>query len=1398
MTGAIVRVRNFREFRRVLCVSRHTHPDKMLMNRRYLHLRVLFVLFFYFATSSPELISQLPAGKEFVVALPSFWRRTDPVDPGRLELTILASRRTNVSIKWSGPNGSVLDQATLNEGDRLTFSSGIKFQIFNFVQLLENRDPQEVNQRSFYIESDNPVSVIATYDDYRASGSVTETWAVAPIESYGTDYSVLTYSGSASSNTGFLIMAAEDSTTVTFDPSVLWDTPSDGTTTPVSKLLRQYQVFQVYSNSPESMSGSTVTADKPIGVLPFSRRTNAHIIEPFDTGNAYQTTWRQSALADVMPSHDFAGTRFYTMPFAPHDTSQVLVIATEDGTEIRRNGTVVGTIDATEFLDIDIGEPSRIDASKPIMATQIARSGNNPLIDTVLVLDASKPNERDTIMKINGNPGMAWLPPVSQWKPTLHWTNPLLDQRKTPIPGKDSIVLYPWIHYALVTTTPSIAPSVRIDGQPVEFDYNHFDGSMVSAVVPVLPRPHLLTSDGPVSCLAYGFAYNDGYAMVSSEALRSIARIDVASIDTTTCDTLLDVFFELTNVGNNGYQIDSVTADGIEIRSVRQPLAFPTQMPPERVLQGQIVVRLPEARTYTGTLFVYTDANNTKVLEIPFRITRDSARLTTVDALDFGQLGAGLTEKDTTITITNNGDRPVTIDALSTTDPRFTIVAPSTPREIQAGGSLAVTVRLTPRSGVAESGQLLIDGTPCVTPIRIPLSGFQGAGALLGIVRTLRFPAFLCDGQAGADTTIVISSIGDEPLDLKNIRITGANAPFFTLTRNPAPRVIPPGQSDTIGVRYLPGIFGRHQASLEIGTNSVNAPDPLVIPLSGALDTAMAEPQQRRIVIPAILGCDDPVDVQVRYVNGGTVDADITGASLVDGSQFSITSATTFSIPPGGIERTVGLRFEPQAAGRFSDTLILVGGPCGIEERVVIEGERIDPELSAAATSIDLGALVICSDGETPMATGTITLRNDGQITDSIQRVTPTGDAGFDLEDVTYPIVLEPGAERSIEVRFTASTSGDYSSTWTFLSQPCDVEVAIDVAVRVDRVSWTVDPTTLDFGTVDVGDPEVTRDVTLRNDGTLPRSIDASGLAAPFRVVSPTGTITIPAGGEVTVTIGFLPNDSGTFSSTLRLGAGDPCAAEQTVAVTAVGRGEEEIAVDFTIDVPDDVQGEIDQTIEIPIRSLGSSTAPSGAITEIEMVLRFPAALLYPIEMRAGDPGVSTSIVSNTIVGDTRVLRLRVTGSEIIGGKVLGRLAVTTLLGDADEAVLDLDSASVVSTAPYVVSTQLDDGLYRAIGICELDGTRLVTSGTFLRIAPIRPNPTGGIVTVHFATSGEGRHRLRLYDATGDLAAALDLGDLDEGGYATEVDLSTLPNGIYLLEVRNDRINQTQSLIVRN
>jgi uncharacterized protein (TIGR03437 family) len=99
----------------------------------------------------------------------------------------------------------------------------------------------------------------------------------------------------------------------------------------------------------------------------------------------------------------------------------------------------------------------------------------------------------------------------------------------------------------------------------------------------------------------------------------------------------------------------------------------------------------------------------------------------TAAVLNFGEVALGQS-KDLQVTARNTGTGTLTINALTSSNPRFTIVSPATPFNIATGAQQAVTVRFSPITTTPQKGSLTFSSNDPNRPaLQVALLG--GAGA---------------------------------------------------------------------------------------------------------------------------------------------------------------------------------------------------------------------------------------------------------------------------------------------------------------------------------------------------------------------------------------------------------------------------------------------------------------------------------------------------------------------------------------------------------------------------------------------------------------------------------------------------------------------------------------------
>jgi len=311
--------------------------------------------------------------------------------------------------------------------------------------------------------------------------STTDAFLGLPTDILGTEYLVMSYPGLSSTyGSLFGVVASEDATQV----SVTLRADSNGHTAgvPYTVMLSRGQAYQIITDTNADLTGTLVTADKPVAVFGGTRCANI----PTSYGAC------DHLVEELTPTQAW-GREFVTMPLATRlngDTFRVL--ADQDGTSVSINGTVVATLDRGQFHEQIIEGPATISASGPVLVAQFS---NGTDYDDV-----------------TSDPFMMLIPPYEQFVASYNIT--------TPPSGFD-------INYVNVVAPDGAVGAVQVDGValPAEsftsIGLSGFSGTQVA----LDPGSHTLTGPLPFGAFVYGFARADSYGYAGGMSVSPVATV---------------------------------------------------------------------------------------------------------------------------------------------------------------------------------------------------------------------------------------------------------------------------------------------------------------------------------------------------------------------------------------------------------------------------------------------------------------------------------------------------------------------------------------------------------------------------------------------------------------------------------------------------------------------------------------------------------------------------------------------------------------------------------------------------------------------------------------------------------------------------------------------------------
>lgn len=363
---------------------------------------------------------------------------------------------------------------------------------------LLHRSSAVTQNKGIYISSTGKIAVHAYNERFRsADGTV-----ILPVSALGTDYFITSHYETLTANVNFngnindestlLVIATENDTEVEITPSVgnIGGGPAGA---PYTIRLNRGQSYQLKAKA--DLTGSRVRvigADanecKKIAVFGGNKWTSVG-----NCGEANDHLFQQAYPVNTW------GSSFVHVALSGRTSGELVkVLAAEDGTEVRVNGALEGTIDQGEWLPLEFGinEHGKIETSKPASVSVFSKS--------------QACNEPTAPGSTTGDPFMITYSPSEQFLKQLTFIS--LD-----LP---SIVN----HYVNVVVRAGTQDGTLLDGQNVGGRFFPLPGdpNFLYARINISQGVHRLTNPDGFAAYAYGFGELESYGYAAGAALDNL------------------------------------------------------------------------------------------------------------------------------------------------------------------------------------------------------------------------------------------------------------------------------------------------------------------------------------------------------------------------------------------------------------------------------------------------------------------------------------------------------------------------------------------------------------------------------------------------------------------------------------------------------------------------------------------------------------------------------------------------------------------------------------------------------------------------------------------------------------------------------------------------------------
>ncbi|MBI4468249.1 MAG: choice-of-anchor D domain-containing protein, partial [Acidobacteria bacterium] len=613
------------------------------------------------------------------------------------------------------------------------------------------------------------------------------------------------------------------------------------------------------------------------------------------------------------------------------------------------------------------------------------------------------------------------------------------------------------------------------------------------------------------------------------------------------------------NTGNGPYTINALNSSNPAFTVISTSAALPAVVAPGGTVTATVQFSCatgpgPQAGTLIADTTPAQDCLNLGPLLPPIPLSGNCVLIAgsvSPTAVDFGQVCVGQSEVRT-LTVTNTGTGPFTINTIASSNVAFSIDSPALPATVPVGGSVSVVVRFSCPSATGPQSGVITFTTSNATNCPLDLGTVALSGSCIEAAGNVA-PAALdfgsvCVGQ-NATNTFTINNTGNTPLTINTITPSSA---AFTVVSPALPVTIAPGGSTTVTVQLTCTSPGPQSATISIGASAFcGAVNVGTVSLTGLCINVAGVVSPTAIDFGSVcVGANTTRTFTVANTGNQPFNLDSIASS---NAAFTIVSpALPVAIPAGG-SVTVTVQLTCVTPGPQAGSLTLGAsstcGPVALSP-VALSGFCASTTGTVAPVAIDFGDVCVGAS-----STRTFTVTNTGNSPFNLTGITSSSPA-FTIISPALPVTIPAGGSTTVTVQLTCTSTGPQSGTISFAASGVCGAVSLGTVSLTGfcaNVTGTVAPAVIDFGNVCVG-TTATRTFVITNTGNRPFDVTSITSSNPaFAIISPAVPLTIPVGGNATVTVRLTCAAPGPQTGTIGFTANSSCGPVSLGTVSLAG-----------------------------------------------------------------------------------------------------------------------------------------------------------------------------------------------------------------------------------------------------
>ena len=246
----------------------------------------------------------------------------------------------------------------------------------------------------------------------------------------------------------------------------------------------------------------------------------------------------------------------------------------------------------------------------------------------------------------------------------------------------------------------------------------------------------------------------------------------------------------------------------------------------------------------------------------------------------------------------------------------------------------------------------------------------------------------------------------------------------------------------------------------------------------------------------------------------------------ISSKYFTLSSPSLPAVVAAGQNSTISIVFTPNAAGAFSATASIASSGSGSAATVSLSG-----------TGVSNGQLVLNQSSESfgnvtvgGQSSQTVSLTNNTSSSVTVSQAVVSG-TGFSLSGLSTPLALSAGANATFSIIFAPLSTGSVSGNLAITSNAVDPALSMTLSgAGVTPGALGANPTSLEFGTVQVGNNQVLSETVTNTGGSSVTISQVVVSGAGFALSGLSTPVTLGAGQSANFNVTFTPTAAGSAS----------------------------------------------------------------------------------------------------------------------------------------------------------------------------------------------------------------------------------------------------------------------------